>query len=316
MPVKLDENLLVGFNNCDDAAVYKIDNERSLAFTVDFFTPVVDDPVQFGRIAAANALSDIYAMGGIPFLSLNIIGFPVGSVPDHIFSDILKGAAEKSMEAGVVIGGGHSVRDKEVKFGQAVIGYVENNEINDNSSARPGDYIILTKPIGTGIVTTAKKLDGKVKIKTFRQAVTLMESLNKTARDIMVGNKIRCATDITGFGLLGHLYEIASASNVSLEIDSSEVPLIEDILTLADEGFFPGGAYNNHEYLKNHISFSKEISETMELILCDPQTSGGIAMFVSPDKLDAVKYQLKESRLGYSVIGCASKKLSHDIVVD
>jgi selenide,water dikinase len=316
MPVKLDENLLVGFNNSDDAAVYKIDNERSLAFTVDFFTPVVDDPVQFGRIAAANALSDIYAMGGIPFLSLNIIGFPVGSVPDHIFSDILKGAAEKSMEAGVVIGGGHSVRDKEVKFGQAVIGYVANNEIIDNSSARPGDYIILTKPIGTGIVTTAKKLDGKVKIKTFRQTVALMESLNKTARDIMVGNKIRCATDITGFGLLGHLYEIAAASKISLEIDSSEVPLIEDIMTLADEGFFPGGAYNNHEYLKPHISFSKEISETMELVLCDPQTSGGIAMFVNPDKLDAVKTQLKESGLSFSVIGCASKKLSHDIVID
>jgi selenide,water dikinase len=283
---------------------------------VDFFTPVVDDPVQFGRIAAANALSDIYAMGGIPFLSLNIIGFPVGSVPDHIFSDILKGAAEKSMEAGVVIGGGHSVRDKEVKFGQAVIGYVANNEIIDNSSARPGDYIILTKPIGTGIVTTAKKLDGKVKIKTFRQTVALMESLNKTARDIMVGNKIRCATDITGFGLLGHLYEIAAASKISLEIDSSEVPLIEDIMTLADEGFFPGGAYNNHEYLKPHISFSKEISETMELVLCDPQTSGGIAMFVNPDKLDAVKTQLKESGLSFSVIGCASKKLSHDIVID
>lgn len=316
MPVKIDENLLVGFNNSDDAAVYKIDNERSLAFTVDFFTPVVDDPVCFGRIAAANALSDIYAMGGIPFLSLNIIGFPVGSVPDHIFSDILKGAAEKSLEAGVVIGGGHSVRDKEVKFGQAVIGYVANNEIIDNSSARPGDYIILTKPIGTGIVTTAKKLDGKVKIKTFRQAVGLMESLNKTARDIMVGNKIRCATDITGFGLLGHLYEIAAASKISLEIDSSEVPLIEDILTLADEGFFPGGAYNNHEYLKPHISFSKEISETMELVLCDPQTSGGIAMFVGPDKLDTVKAQLKESGLCFSVIGCASKKLSHDIVVD
>ena len=316
MPVKLDENLLVGFNNSDDAAVYKIDNERSLAFTVDFFTPVVDDPVCFGRIAAANALSDIYAMGGIPFLSLNIIGFPVGSVPDHIFSDILKGAAEKSLEAGVVIGGGHSVRDKEVKFGQAVIGYVANNEIIDNSSARPGDYIILTKPIGTGIVTTAKKLDGKVKIKTFRQAVGLMESLNKTARDIMVANRIRCATDITGFGLLGHLYEIAAASKISLEIDSSEVPLIEDILTLADEGFFPGGAYNNHEYLKPHISFSKEISETMELVLCDPQTSGGIAMFVGPDKLDVVKTQLKESGLCFSVIGCASKKLSHDIVVD
>lgn len=316
MPVKLDENLLVGFNNSDDAAVYKIDNERSLAFTVDFFTPVVDDPVQFGRIAAANALSDIYAMGGIPFLSLNIIAFPVGSVPDHIFSDILKGAAEKCLEAGVVIGGGHSVRDKEVKFGQAVIGYVANKEIIDNSSARPGDYIILTKPIGTGIVTTAKKLDGKVKIKTFRQAVALMESLNKTARDIMVGNKIRCATDITGFGLLGHLYEIAAASKISLEIDSTEVPLIEDIMTLADEGFFPGGAYNNHEYLKPHISFSKEISETMELVLCDPQTSGGIAMFVSPDKLDAVKSQLKESGLCFSVIGCASKKLSHDIVVD
>ena len=316
MPVKLDENLLVGFANSDDAAVYKIDNERSLAFTVDFFTPVVDDPVCFGRIAAANALSDIYAMGGIPFLSLNIIAFPVGSVPDHIFSDILKGAAEKSMEAGVVIGGGHSVRDKEVKFGQAVIGYVANNEIIDNSNARPGDYIILTKPIGTGIVTTAKKLDGKVKIKTFRQAVALMESLNKTARDIMVSNNIRCATDITGFGLLGHLYEIAAASKISIEIDSSEVPLIEDIMTLADEGFFPGGAYNNHEYLKNHISFSKEISETMELVLCDPQTSGGIAMFVSPDKLDTVKLQLKESRLSFSVIGCASKKLSHDIVVD
>ena len=316
MPVKFDENLLVGFNNCDDAAVYKIDNERSLAFTVDFFTPVVDDAVDFGRIAVANALSDVYAMGGIPFLSLNVMGFPLGSAPDHIFSDILKGAAEKSMEAGVVIGGGHSVRDKELKFGQAVIGFVNNNEIIDNSGAVPGDYIVLTKPIGTGIVTTAKKLDGKVKAKTFKQAIEIMQSLNKKTRDIMVENKVKCATDITGFGLLGHLYEIASASSISIEIDRNEVPFIYDIFTLAEEGFFPGGAYNNREYLKNYIAFSKKVTELMELVLCDPQTSGGIAMFVNPERLEKVRAMLKEAGILSKVIGCASKKLSYDIIVD
>lgn len=314
--MKLDENLLVGFNNSDDAAVYKIDNERSIAFTVDFFTPVVDDPASFGRIAAANALSDVYAMGGLPFLALNIIAFPAGAAPDHIFNDILKGAAEKSIEAGVVIGGGHSVRDKEVKFGQAVIGFVNNCEIIDNSSAKPGDYIILTKPIGAGVVTTAKKLDGKVPSRTFKRTVEIMETLNRTARDIMVRNKIRCATDITGFGLLGHLYEIASASGVSLEIDSGKVPVIAGALELAEEGFFPGGAYNNHEFLKNIVAFSKDINETMELLLCDPQTSGGIVMFANPDKLDQVKKELNDSGLCFNVIGCASKKLSHDIVVD
>ncbi len=261
-------------------------------------------------------MSDIYAMGGIPFLALNIMGFPSGTLPDHIFSDILKGAAEKSIEASVVIGGGHSVRDKELKFGQAVIGFVNNDQIIDNSKAVPGDYIFLTKPIGTGIVTTAKKLDGKVKTKTFKQALDIMQSLNRSARDIMIENKIRCATDITGFGLLGHLYEIASASNVSIEIDSKEVPLIYDVMTLAEEGFFAGGAYTNHEYLKNHVAFSKQVSETVELLLCDPQTSGGIAMFVSEDKLRQVSLALKEAGLSYDMIGCVSRKMNSDIIVD
>jgi selenide,water dikinase len=208
------------------------------------------------------------------------------------------------------------VRDKELKFGQAVIGFVNNDQIIDNSKAVPGDYIVLTKPIGTGVVTTAKKLDGKVKAKTFKQTIEIMQLLNRSARDIMIDNKIRCATDITGFGLLGHLYEIASASNVSIEIDSKEVPLIYDVITLAEEGFFAGGAYTNREYLKNHIAFSKQLSETTELLLCDPQTSGGIAMFVNENCLKQVRSSLKESGLSYNIIGCVSKKMSSDIIID
>lgn len=270
----------------------------------------------FGRIAAANAISDIYAMGGSPFLALNIIGFPSGTLPDHIFSDILKGAAEKSIEAGVVIGGGHSIRDKELKFGQAVIGFVNNDQIIDNSKASRGDHIILTKPIGTGVVTTAKKLDGRVKAKTFKQTLEIMLSLNRCARDVMIKHKIKCATDITGFGLLGHLYEIASASDVSIEIDSKEIPLIYDVMNLADEGFFAGGAYTNYEYLKNHVAFSKQLSENTKLLLCDPQTSGGIAMFVSKNKLKQVQMSLKESGLPYDVIGYVSEKTDDDIMVN
>ncbi len=258
-------------------------------------------------------------MGGIPFLSLNIMGFPDGIIPDEILSDILKGASKKCIEANVSIGGGHSIRDKELKFGQAVIGFVQNNQIIDNSKAQIGDYILLTKPIGTGVVTTAKKLNGKVKNKTYNEALNIMLSLNKNARDVMIEYNITCATDITGFGLSGHLYEIASASNISIEIYSEKIPLIYDVMRLAEDGFFAGGAYSNLNYLINNnniaIKFSDNITETMKLLLCDPQTSGGIAMFVNEKNINAVKNKLKTLCLSYNVIGRVVNKRNELITV-
>jgi len=248
-------------------------------------------------------------------LSLNIMSFPLGKLPDRVFSDILKGAAEKSIEAGVVIGGGHSVTDKELKFGQAVIGYVNNNQIVDNSHAKAGDLIIITKPIGIGIITTAMKMGGKVKAASFKQAVRVMECLNKDARDIMVKNKISCGTDITGFGLLGHLYEIASASNVTLEIKHDSFDIIEGAFKLAEDGFFPGGAYNNLEYIKKFIKFKDGIDDVFKLLMCDPQTSGGIAMFVSPQRLTRVQSLLNKMGLCHSVIGSVSHKTYYHISV-
>lgn len=303
IPAVKDSKLLIGFDNSDDAAVYDIGGGRALVSTVDFFTPVVDDAVHFGKIAAANSLSDVYAMGGLPFLALNLISFPLGKIPLDYLREILSGASDKAAEAGVSIGGGHSIRDTELKFGMSVSGFVNKREIIDNSSARPGDLIVLTKKIGIGIITTAQKNTGKVKSSIIGEAIRSMEKLNDKARDAAVKFKVRAGTDVTGFGLLGHLHEISRSSRVDIVIESDKIPVFDGVEKLADKGFIPGGTYSNHEYLLDKVVFGKNVSEIKRLILCDAQTSGGLMLFCPESVAGSLVRSLKRSELCAEVIG-------------
>ncbi|TVR73787.1 MAG: selenide, water dikinase SelD [Marinilabiliales bacterium] len=275
MPLVSDKNVLLGAGTSDDAAVYRIDETTALVQSVDFFTPVVDDPADFGAIAAANALSDIYAMGAMPLFGLNIVGFPSNRLPEQVLRDILKGAGDKCREAGVSVLGGHTVEDTEPKFGMVVTGIVHPGKFITNSGAKPGDVLVLTKPLGTGIISTAVKrqLAGP---ELALKAVAVMSSLNAGAARAMEKFPVNACTDITGFGLLGHLKEMVSASGVQVHIESSEVPVIEGIFELAAAGAVPGGTVNNLEYVSGITRWNENVSETMKLILCDAQTSGGL----------------------------------------
>lgn len=272
-------------------------------FTVDFFTPVVDDPYHFGMIAAANAISDVYAMGGEPFLALNVMGFPINDVPAGVLSKILAGAADKAMEAGIVIGGGHSVRDPELKFGMCVLGFVDNRSIIDNSRAKPGDRIFLTKPLGTGIITTAQKRTNRVPKNIMNEIINSMERLNGNVRDKMVRYGIKAATDITGFGLLGHLHEVAVASGVDIDLYSSRVPLFTGACGYAKKGCVPGGTFSNYEYLSRYVRYDHDVSEYIRFIMCDAQTSGGMAVFCPPKKCDKLVAALKRDEICCDFIG-------------
>jgi selenide, water dikinase len=280
-----DPNLLVGSSTSDDAAVYRLNDDLALVQTVDYFTPVVDDPYTFGQIAAANALSDIYAMGAKPLLALNIIGFPIKLLPLEIMVEILKGGADKVKEAGAIVAGGHTIEDNEPKYGLAVTGLIHPGRVIKNVGAHPGDVLILTKPLGTGIINTAVK--GKLADEPTRQAaVEVMTALNDRAAGIMFSLGVSACTDITGFGLLGHLYEMLSASGVGGRIYLKDVPVLEQVRNLAETGLIPGGAYRNLEYLEEWLRWDEEIDETDRLILADPQTSGGLLMAVSGKRAD------------------------------
>lgn len=282
---KEDPNLLVGSSTSDDAAVYRLNDDLALVQTVDYFTPVVDDPYTFGQIAAANALSDIYAMGAKPLLALNIIGFPIKLLPLEIMVEILKGGADKVKEAGAVVAGGHTIEDNEPKYGLAVTGLIHPGRVIKNAGAHPGDVLILTKPLGTGIINTAVK--GKLADEpTRRAAVEVMTALNDRAAGIMFSLGVSACTDITGFGLLGHLYEMLSASGVGGLVYLKDVPVLEQVRALAEIGLIPGGAYRNLEYLKEWLRWDEDIDETDRLILADPQTSGGLLMAVSRKRAD------------------------------
>ncbi len=280
-PIK-DQNLLVGLETSDDAAVYKLTEDLALIQTIDFFTPVIDDPYFFGQVAAANALSDIYAMGGRPLLALNIVCFP-NCLPLEWLTAILQGGADKVAEAGAIIAGGHSVQDDEPKYGLAVTGLVSPQKVITNAGALPGDVLILTKPLGTGIITTGIKAD-LVSPETQAAAVTSMTTLNAAAAMAMQAAGVHACTDITGFGLLGHAAEMALASNVSLELEMGKIPFLPEIENLAFLGLIPGGAYKNREYLVNEIIFAERITATEKMILFDPQTSGGLFIALPGEK--------------------------------
>ena len=273
---------MLGFHGSDDAAVVKLSDGKLLVQTVDFFTPVVDSPYDFGQIAAANSLSDIYAMGAEPLFALNITGFPINELPKAMLTEILQGGADKANEAGIPIVGGHSVDDKEPKYGLVVTGEVQESKMWKNSGARPGDSLVLTKPLGTGIIATAIK-KGLVSDKIINVAVKNMSMLNKKAADGLKPFDIHAVTDVTGFGLLGHLAEICKGSKVSSEIYFSELDFLPSVDDLAESGIIPGGTKRNFEYLINDIEFDSRLSNTQKYLTCDAQTSGGLLIALKPE---------------------------------
>ena len=315
LPEIIHPDLLVGFSTADDAGVYRINEHQALVQSVDFFPPIVDDPYQFGQIAAANALSDIYAMGGRPLTALNIVGFPVGKMPGEILTEILRGGTEKTGEAGAVVIGGHSIKDSELKYGLAVTGLVDPVRVITNAGARPGDRLFLTKPLGTGLITTGIKR--KAVDRQLESVVTAqMAQLNRKAAELMVRFDPHAATDITGFGLLGHALEMASASGVTIKILSSVVPLMPQAKELARAGMIPAGATTNREFLKGHIRVAEGVNEDIEAALYDPQTSGGLFIAIAKERAEEFIRELKENKVFAWEVGSVEPPGDHHLLVE
>lgn len=300
-----DKKLLVGFESSDDAAVYQLTDDLAIIQTLDFFTPIVDDPYDFGSIAATNALSDIYAMGGVPTLAMNIVGFP-NCLDPSILKQIMQGGAEKVKEAGAILVGGHSIEDDEPKYGLSVMGTISPDNIWRNIGALPGDVLVLTKPLGIGILTTALK-EGMLTPDVIKKITRQMCTLNKMPVEILKSLKIdvHACTDITGFGLLGHVLEMAEGSGITIHINAHSVPVIEESKELAQMGIIPAGAYKNRNYCKDKINIAAEVSELLEDLLFDPQTSGGLLIAISEKDCDLfidelrANYDLTIAKIGY-----------------
>jgi len=294
LPHIFDPNVLVSSETCDDAGIYKLDDERALVQSVDVFTPVVDDPYLFGQIAAANSVSDIYAMGGKPLTALSIIGFPVDRVSHRVMNKMMQGGIDKLREAGTVVLGGHSIKNKEIMFGFAVTGLIHPRRIITNDKAKPGDVLILTKPLGTGTLSFAAQI-GKAEGGWLVETGRSMSELNKTAAEIMVEAGVRAATDVTGFGLLGHLSEIAVQSGVTAEVYADAVPLFEGVLICLRRQIISGAIERNREYASKFVVRDEAVEEELETALYDPQTSGGLLMCVGAKKAVAVMKKLKKA---------------------
>ena len=281
LPPIADPNLLVGPETCDDAAVYRLTDGLALVLTVDFFTPIVDDPRAFGQIAAANALSDVYAMGGRPIAMLSIVGFPRDKLPMSVLGEVLRGGAEKAQEAGVSVVGGHSVDDAEPKVGYAVVGLVHPGRIWRNVGARPGDALVLTKPLGTGIISTAIK-QAQAPERAVAAAIRTMATLNRSAAEAVGTVPVHAVTDVTGFGLLGHLREMTQGSKVRARLHAGRIPLLPDVVALAEAGLVPGGTRRNLHAVAATVRWDPGISEPLRLVIGDAQTSGGL-LVATPD---------------------------------
>ncbi len=287
-------DLLVGLDSPDDAAVWKIDQQRAIVVTTDFFTPVVDDPFDYGAIAAANSLSDIYAMGGKPFLGLNIAALPP-DLPLEISSEIIRGGAHIARQAGVVIAGGHTIQDKEPKYGLVVIGFVDPEKMLTKARARPGDQLVLTKPLGFGVTTTALKRE-IASPQDVAEVVDWMTRLNENASNLALAFGLKTATDVTGFSLLGHGMEIADASQAALRLFFEKIPFVSCAHKYAAQWAFPGGAADNRLHFGPRVRFADRISEADQMLLFDPQTSGGLLLAVPVEKLDAFMQSAENSR--------------------
>jgi selenide, water dikinase len=314
LPKFEDENLIVGLETSDDAAVYKIDGNRGIILTLDFFTPVVDDPYMFGQIAAANSLSDVYAMGGRPVTAMNITCFP-NCLPLTVLTEILKGGADKVKEAGAIVVGGHTVEDDEPKFGLSVMGMVDLGKVTPNSTAKPGDLLILTKPLGLGILNTAVKAD-VASAEAARKAVDTMAYLNKDAAEAAAQVGVNACTDITGFGLLGHAYEMADGSGTSIELWSDLLPIISESVELAKMGVIPAGAYNNRKHLEGKLLFKNQIPQYVEDIMFDPQTSGGLMFSVAESKAEELMKLLRlNNKTECAIVGRVKNKTDYSIEI-
>ncbi|MHB1458605.1 MAG: selenide, water dikinase SelD [Armatimonadota bacterium] len=302
LPEVSDPRVLVGTNTCDDAGVFKLTEDTALVQTVDVFTPSVDDPYAFGQIAAANSLSDVYAMGGTPITALSIIGFPADTVDLRVMTRMLHGGLDKMRQAGTVIIGGHSINDKSPKFGFAVTGLINPSRIITNAGARPGDILVLTKPLGTGVISFAAQM-GKASESAVKAATNSMCELNKSACEAMVQAGVESATDVTGFGLMGHLSEMACQSGVSVEIFADRVPMFDEVAEYIRQGMISGAVERNMEFSSQFVRLDADVSEDSVYVLYDPQTSGGMLMAVPPAKLNALLADLKEGGAGNSIIG-------------
>ena len=313
LPRTLEPNLLVGYDSSDDAAVYRLTDELALIQTVDFFPPVVDDPYDFGQIAAANALSDVYAMGGTPRLAINLLCFPT-CLNLEIVREILAGGADKVVEAGAVIAGGHSIEDTEPKYGLCVTGFARPEEILTNSGAKPGDLLVLTKPVGTGVLSTAAKAelltDGQMK-----EMIGLMSTLNKGAQEVMLPLKPSACTDITGFGLLGHVNELAEGSGVTVQLWADTVPFASGALELAQDGIIPAGAYRNRNYLEGKVKVEEAVALEVSDLLFDPQTAGGLLISIPEERGVELVRRLNDRGIPGAVIGQVQSKGEHTVHV-
>lgn len=304
-------DLLVGLSNPDDAAVYRLDAQRALVLTNDFFTPIVDDPYDYGAIAAANSLSDVYAMGGTPVLALTIAALPL-NLPEFMLGEIMRGLGEKVREAGAVIVGGHTVQDDEPKLGLCVIGMAHPDHLLTKTGARPGDILALTKPLGAGIITTAAKAD-QGDPAHLAKAVAWMKKLNRSAAEIAVQLDAKSGTDITGFGLLGHACEMVEETKVGLCIFADQVPFMDGVRHYADQWLFPAGAAANIEAFKDHVHFDNNVTEDERMLLFDPQTSGGLLLALPAAKQEEFEKRMKAAGEPFWIIGKAVE--GADIVV-
>ena len=298
-------DLLVGLRDPDDAAVWRLDEERAIVVTTDFFTPVVDDAYDYGAIAAANSLSDVYAMGGQPFLALNIAALP-DDLPNEISSEIIRGGAEKAREAGVVIAGGHTVKDKEPKYGLVVIGFVDPRTMLSKSGLEIGDTLVLTKPLGYGVTTTALKQE-KAEETDVAEVVDWMKRLNKSASQLALEFGLRAGTDITGYSLLGHGVEMANASGVSLKFEFEKIPFVTGARKYAEQWTFPGGAFDNKKYFESNVEFDDAIDEPDRMLLFDPQTSGGLLLGVPQETLESFLARAQEMGQAVRAVGSVEK---------
>jgi selenide,water dikinase len=295
-----DPNLLVGYDSVEDAGVYALVGDLAIAQTVDVLTPIADDPYVFGQIAAANSLSDVYAMGAKPITALNIIGFPA-KLDLSILEQIINGGASKVKEAGAVILGGHTIKDEELKYGLAVTGIIDKNKIITNDKARPGNKLILTKPLGTGVISTALKA-GLASESAIDEINKSMSELNRKASEVMQKIGVNACTDVTGFGLLGHAFEMAQSSGVGLKIYSNELPFFDEARDHAAKGLFPGGSKSNFDFIKPYLEAVSSISQNMQMLLCDAQTSGGLLICVEQEKSEDLVNALHSEDIAHAKI--------------
>ena len=303
----------MGYEKSDDAAVYKLSEDIAIIQTLDFFTPMVEDPYIFGQIAAANSLSDVYAMGGKPITAMNIVCYPEKEDIKGL-GEVLRGGAEKVMEAGAVLSGGHSIHDPEVKYGLSVTGTAHPDKILKNYGSQEGDVLVLTKPLGTGIITTAAKV-GEAQEEHIKEAIKNMVTLNKYAGEIITKYPVTACTDITGFGFLGHLYEMASASEKTFIIESELVPYINGVKEYAEEFFITGGGQKNRKYLEGKVFYEEKIPFWLEEILYDPQTSGGLLFSVPGKYLNDIMKELSALEIKSAVVGTVEKQGEKNIIV-